>query len=327
MKFGINLGGGNLPHESRAAAFEGKLEKSRLAARHGYHSLWTGAAYLNNDFHATLLLARVAAEAPDLELGFVGLLPLYHPVEAAEQLSTLDVICGGKLVLAPALGWRDFQFEGFGIPKSERLTRFREVLSVMKELWGDGRVTHQGEHFQMTDIPPVGAPLQRPHPRIYIAANQDQGVRRAARLADGWLVSSRSTLPTIARQVELYREAVAARGKTGYVSAWREMFIAETREEAIRIARPHVEWLYQDRAASGHSQELPEADRIDVGFEQVLDGRFIIGSPDECAAEVEKYRELGIEELVLRCQWPGMPNEDSLRAVELFGQEVLPRFA
>ena len=105
----------------------------------------------------------------------------------------------------------------------------------------------------------------------------------------------------------MYREAVAARGKTGYVSAWREMFIAETREEAIRIARPHVEWLYQDRAASGHSQELPEADRIDVGFEQVLNGRFIIGSPDECAAEIEKYRELGIEELVLRCQWPECP--------------------
>ena len=138
MKFGINLGGGNLPHESRSEALEGRLEKSRLAARYGYHSLWTGAAYLNNDFHATLLLARVAAEAPDLELGFVGLLPLNHPVELAEQLSTLDVICGGRLVLAPALGWRDFQFEGFGIPKSERLSRFREVLETMKELWGDG---------------------------------------------------------------------------------------------------------------------------------------------------------------------------------------------
>ena len=274
MKFGINLGGGNLPHESRAEALAGRLEKSRLAAKYGYHSLWTGAAYLNNDFHATLLLARVAAEAPDLELGFVGLLPLYHPVEAAEQLATLDVICGGKLVLAPALGWRDFQFEGFGIPKSERLSRFREVLQTMKLLWGEERVTHQGQHFQMTDVPPVGAPLQKPYPRIYVAANQDRGVRRAARLSDGWLVSSRSTLPTIRRQVELYREAAEAAGKQPYVSAWREMFVAETREEAIRIARPHVEWLYQDRAASGHSQELPEADRIDVGFEQVLDRPF-----------------------------------------------------
>ena len=327
MKFGINLSGGNLPHEPRAEALEGRLAKSRLAAKYGYHSLWTGAAYLNNDFHATLLLARVAAEAPDLELGFVGLLPLNHPVELAEQLSTLDVICGGKLVLAPALGWRDFQFEGFGIPKSERLSRFREVLETLKELWGEDRVTHTGNHFRMTDVPPVGAPLQRPHPRIYIAANQDRGVRRAGRLSDGWLVSSRSTLPTIARQVEIYREAVEAVGKKPYISAWREMFVADTREEAIRIARPHVEWLYQDRAASGHSQELPEADRIDVGFEQVLDGRFIIGSPDQCAAEIERYRELGIEELVLRCQWPGMPNEDSLRAVELFGKEVLPRFS
>ena len=327
MKFGINLGGGNLPHESRAEALEGRLEKSRLAAKYGYHSLWTGAAYLNNDFHATLLLARVAAEAPDLELGFVGLLPLYHPVEAAEQLSTLDVICGGKLVLAPALGWRDFQFEGFGIPKEERLSRFREVLEVMKQLWSEDQVTHRGHHFQMNDIPAVGKSLQQPYPRIYIAANQDRGVRRAGRLSNGWLVSSRSTLPTIGRQVELYREAAKAAGKQPYISAWREMFIAETREEAIRIARPHVEWLYQDRAASGHSQELPEADRIDVGFEQVLTDRFIIGSPDECAAEIEKYRELGIEELVLRCQWPGMPNKDSLRAVELFGQEVLPRFA
>ena len=327
MRFGINLGGGNLPHESRAEALEGRLEKSRLAAKYGYHSLWTGDAYLNNDFHATLLLSRVAAEAPGLELGMVGLLPLYHPVEAAEQIATLDVICGGRFVLAPALGWRDFQFDGFGIPKSERLSRFREVLAVMKQLWSEPRVTHQGNHFQMADIPSVGRPLQQPHPKIYIAANQDRGVLRAARQSDGWLVSSRSTLPTIRRQVELYREAAAAAGKPGYISAWREMFIAESREEAIRIARPHVEWLYQDRAASGHSLELPEADRIDVGFEQVLTDRFIIGSPVECVAEIEKYRELGIQELILRCQWPGMPNQDSLRAVELFGQEVLPHFA
>lgn len=326
MKFGINLGGGNLPHESREEALEGRLEKSRLAQKYGYHSLWSGAGYLNNDFHPMLLLSRVAAEAPDLELGMVALLPLYHPVEAAEQISTLDVISGGKFVLAPALGWRDFQFEGFGIPKSERLSRFREVLATMKELWTQERVTHHGQHFHMNDVPGAGKPLQQPYPRILIAANQDRGVVRAARRGDGWLISSRSTLPTIASQVKLYQEAAREAGKTPYISAWREMFVAETREKAIEIARPHVEWLYRDRAAAGHSQELPEADRIDVGFEQVLEGRFIIGSPDECVAEVQKYQDLGVQELVLRCQWPGMPNEDSIRAVELFGQEVLPRF-
>ena len=59
---------------------------------------------------------------------------------------------------------------------------------------------------------------------------------------------------------------------------------------------------------------------------QVLEGRFILGSAEECAAEVAKYQELGVEELILRCQWPGMPGEDALRAVRLFGREVLPRF-
>ena len=326
MKFGLNLGGGNLPHESREEALAGRLEKARLAKKYGFSSLWSGAGYLNNHFHPMLLLSRVAAEAPGLELGMVALLPLYHPVEGAEQISTLDVISGGKFVLAPALGWRDFQFDGFGIPKSERLSRFREVLAAMKQFWTEDRVTHHGQHFNIDDVPGAGKPLQKPYPRILIAANQDRGVVRAARQGDGWLISSRATLPTITNQVKLYQEAVQEAGKPGYISAWREMFVAETRQRAIDIARPHVEWLYQDRAASGHSNELPEADRIDVGFDQVLEGRFIIGSPDECVEEIKKYQALGIQELVLRCQWPGMPNEDSRRAVELFGEEVLPKF-
>ena len=104
------------------------------------------------------------------------------------------------------------------------------------------------------------------------------------------------------------------------------MINAETRAEAIEICRPHVEWLYKDRAASGHSQELPSADRIDVSFEEVLKERFIIGSPDECADEIKRYRDLGVKELILRCQWPGMPPDQSNKAMELFGKEVIPRF-
>ena len=327
MKFGLNLGGGNLPHESREESLNGRLEKSRLAKRYGYSSIWSGAGYLNNDFHPMLLLSRVAAEAPGLELGMVGLLPLYHPVEVAEQIATLDVICGGRFILAPALGWRDYQFDGFGIPKNQRLSRFREVLKVMKLLWTEERVTFQGDHFNIHDVPGAGKPLQEPYPLIYIAANQDRGVVRAARQGDGWLVSSRSTITTISSQVQLYNGTAEEYSKKPYISAWREMFIAETREKAIDIARPHVEWLYKDRAASGHSNELPSADRIDVEFDQVLKDRFIIGSPDDCIREIYRYQDLGIQELILRCQWPGMSNEESLNAVSMFGKEVLPEFA
>jgi alkanesulfonate monooxygenase SsuD/methylene tetrahydromethanopterin reductase-like flavin-dependent oxidoreductase (luciferase family) len=59
-------------------------------------------------------------------------------------------------------------------------------------------------------------------------------------------------------------------------------------------------------------------------FGIVLEGRFIIGSPEECGAEIERYRALGVEEIIMRCQWPGMPRETALQAIRRFGQDVLP---
>jgi alkanesulfonate monooxygenase SsuD/methylene tetrahydromethanopterin reductase-like flavin-dependent oxidoreductase (luciferase family) len=324
MRFGIVLNGGSAPGQSRQIALADILEKARVAHRYGFHSLWVGPGHPSESWHGTALLARVAAEAPGMELGLIGLLPLYHPVELAEQVSTLDVICGGKMVLAVALGWRDFQFRAFGIPQKQRLSRFLEVLQVMKKLWTQERLTHHGRYFDMDDVPGAGRTLQQPHPKILVAANLDAGVIRSASIADGWLVSSRATLSTIQRQMLLYHTALPENG-TGYVAAWREMYVATDKAAALATIRPHVESLYRDRAALGHNQSLPEADRIDVPFEQVLEGRFIIGTPEDCLAEIQKYQDTGVQEIIMRCQWPGMSIKEALAAIQLFGQEILPQ--
>jgi len=325
MRFGIILSGDSPPEQSRQQALAELLLKARTARDAGFHSLWVGPGYLHNSWHASVLLARVAAEAPGLELGLVGILPLYHPVELAEQLATLDVICGGRLTLAAAIGWRDFQFRAFEVPQEQRLSRFLEVLEVMQQLWTQPRLTHKGKHFQLDDLPGAGAPLQRPYPKLLIAANLDPGIRRAARLADGWLVSSRATFTTVQRQMELYHASLQSTGRSGYVAAWREMYVAESRASAISTIRPSVEWLYRDRAALGHNRMLPEADRIDVPFEQVLEGRFILGSPAECMAEVARYGAIGVDEIIMRCQWPGLAVEHTLQAIQRFGRDVLPQ--
>lgn len=324
MRFGLILDGGSMPDRPREALLADILEKARMAHRWDFHSLWVGPGYLTQGWHASVLLARLAAEVPGMELGMVGILPLYHPVELAEQIATLDVISGGRFVLAAAIGWRDFQFRAFEVPQGQRLSRFLEVLQIMKTLWTEERVTYSGRYFHLTDLPGAGKPVQRPYPKLLIAANLDRGIKRAATLADGWLISSRATLPTIRRQLALYRQALP-QGQSGHVAAWREMYVAHDRDDAIATIRPHVEWLYRDRAALGHNRALPEEDRIDVAFEDVLEGRFILGSPDECATEVRKYQGLGIEELMMRCQWPGMATADALQAIELFGREVMPK--
>jgi alkanesulfonate monooxygenase SsuD/methylene tetrahydromethanopterin reductase-like flavin-dependent oxidoreductase (luciferase family) len=213
------------------------------------------------------------------------------------------------------------------VPDGQRLSRFLEVLATLKELWTQEQVTHEGRHFRIRDVPGAGAPLQRPHPKMLIAANLDPGVIRAATIADGWLISSRATLTTIKRQMGLYHKTLRATGRPGYVAAWREMYVAADKGEAIATIRPHVEWLYRDRAALGHNRALPEADRIDVPFAQVLEGRFIIGSAEDCVAEVREYQAAGVEEMIIRCQWPGMAAENTLKTIEHIGRDVLPRFA
>lgn len=326
MRFGIILSSDHQDGIPSTQALGDQLAKARVAQENGFHSVWAGPGYLHGGWHSAVLLARVLAEAPHLDVGMISLLPLHHPVELAEQIATLDTICDGRLTLAAALGWRDFQFRAFGIPQAQRLGRFREGLEVMRKLWTQERVTHHGDYFSLDDIPGARAPLQLPAPRLWIAANQDPGVVRAAKTAEGWLVSSRSTLATIERQIQLYLATLTEVNRSGYVAAWREMYVAEDKASAIAAIRPYVERLYQNRASMGHNRDLPDADRIDVGFEQVLQGRFILGSPDDCRAEIERYRHLGVQELILRCQWPGMPGEAALQAIRRFGQEVLPPF-
>ncbi len=67
--------------------------------------------------------------------------------------------------------------------------------------------------------------------------------------------------------------------------------------------------------------------RLVSGSDLHLEGRFILGSPEECAAEVQKYQSAGIEDSILRCQWPGMAAEETLKAIEYFGGDVLSRVA
>lgn len=326
MRFGIVLGGDSQSSQTSAQALNNQLTKAREAYQQGFHSVWAGPGYLHGGWHAALLLARVSAEVAGMQLGVISLLPLHHPVELAEQLATLDTMCDGRLVLAAALGWRDFQFRAFGIPQEQRLGRFYDTLDILHKLWTQERVTHHSDYFTLNDIPGALRPLQQPQPPLWIAANLDAGIRRAARIAAGWLISSRATLPTITRQIPLYQQALHTSGRSGTVAAWREMYVAKDRATAIATIRPYVEWLYRDRAAQGHNRALPESDRIDVDFETVLEGRFIIGSPEECRAAIARYQALGVEEIIVRCQWPGMDGTAAVEAIRLFGREVLPHF-
>jgi alkanesulfonate monooxygenase SsuD/methylene tetrahydromethanopterin reductase-like flavin-dependent oxidoreductase (luciferase family) len=261
-----------------------------------------------------------------MDLGTLYLLPMENPITLAEEISTLDLFSGGRLTVAVAQGWREFQFKAFGLEPKERLSRFLETLEVMKQLWTQDVVNFHGRHLNIEVDRPIARPVQRPYPRLLVAANADRGIQRTARIADGWLISTRATMPTIEHQAGVYRQALKESGNNGIIWAWREAYVATSKRRAMEIIRASVEAMYADRASLGHARDLPEADRIDMPFEQILENRFIIGSPEECVQEIKRYEAQGIETIIMRVQWPGMSQEQALDAIRLMGREVIPQF-
>src|SRR5260370_25751144 len=121
-------------------------------------------------------------------------LPPPHPLEVAEQLATLDVITGGRLVFGVGLGYRDAENEAMGLDPRERVGRLVEGLEVIERLWNGEPVSYAGKHFRMRDLRISMRPLQRPRPPIWLAANADARVKRAARLGDARLLNPHPTL-------------------------------------------------------------------------------------------------------------------------------------
>jgi len=332
MRLGLALSVQHRPEDPQAARFAEHLEQVRLARTAGFSSVWAGQHYLSQPFsyfQPIPTLARVAAEAGGMTLGTgVLLLPLHHPLEVAEQLATLDVVTGGRLVFGVGLGYRDAENRAVGVDPRERVGRLEEGLEVIERLWSGESVTHRGRHFALDDVRISLRPLQRPRPPIWFAANTDAGVKRAARLGDAWLLNPHTALATLERQVALFHETRRALGRPAATEMplIKECYVAPTTREALDEARPFLESKYAAYRRWEQDKALPAGETWSDAFEDLARDRFLIGDPARVAEEVARCRErLGVTDLIVRVQWPGMPQAAVLRSIRLLGERVLPR--
>src|ERR671935_1582811 len=217
IQFGLMLRAQFPPGDDMQARFAELAEQARLADRLGFASITKGMHYSAapwRDLQQFPFLSRVMADAPNLRLNFgLVLLSLHKPLDIAEQIATVDVMSGGKVIFGVALGYREVEFLAFGTTQRERVRRFEENLEAIKRLWTEEAVDMVGSHFTLRGASAPTKPLQKPHPPIWVGANADPAIRRAARLGDCWYVNPHNRIDTIVRQVEVYKRALEACGK------------------------------------------------------------------------------------------------------------------
>jgi alkanesulfonate monooxygenase SsuD/methylene tetrahydromethanopterin reductase-like flavin-dependent oxidoreductase (luciferase family) len=333
MKFGLALSVQHPPEDSQVSRFADHLEQVRLARATGFDSVWASQHYLSAPFtyfQPIPTLARVAAEASGMTLG-TGclLLPLHHPVEIAEQLATLDVIAEGRLIFGVGLGYRDAENEAMGLSPKDRVGRLEEGLRVIESLWGGEPVSFQGKHFTLANVRISMPPVQRPRPPIWLAANSDAGVKRAARLGDAWYMNPHAVLSTLERQLALFHETRRALGRPRVqeIPITKECYVAPNSDTALSEARPHLETKYRAYRSWEQDKALPTGESWSDAFEELARDRFIIGSPERVREEIARYRDrLGATTITFRLQWPGMEQAKVLRSIRLLGEQVFPHF-
>jgi alkanesulfonate monooxygenase SsuD/methylene tetrahydromethanopterin reductase-like flavin-dependent oxidoreductase (luciferase family) len=306
------------------------LEHVRVARECGFASIWAGQHFLSHPYQmlqTVPLLARVSAEAGDMTLGTgIALLPLLNPVEAAEHAATLHAIAGGRFVYGVGAGYRHEEDRAFGLTRGRRAGAFEAKLAVVRSLLAGERVTAAGDGYELQEA--ALAPVPSPPPPIWIAANSDAAVERAARLGDAWFINPHTRLDELERQIAIFDATRAAAGRPAraVTPIIKEVCVAETDEEALACASPYLEAKYESYVAWGQSEVLPGGDTLRREFDALsAEGRFVIGSPESCATQLQEHIErLGVDHIVVRVQWPGMPSEPAVRSIRLLAGEVLP---
>ena len=331
MKFGLSLSG--LLQHSRdgdmVQRFADVLHLVRVARDLEFDYVYAGQHYLSHPYQMLqplVSLARIGAETGDMDLLSTVLVALQNPVQMAEDVATLDVLTNGRVIVNAALGYRDQEYEAFGVTRDDRVARMFETLRLARLLWAGGEVTFDGRFTRVTRAQIGVRPVQQPHPRIWIAANGDGMVRRIARNGETWYLNPHTPFETLARQVALYRTVRAEHGHppADTLPMSRETFVAPTRERAVATARPFLEGKYKAYAAWGQDKALPGEEDFTAPFEELAAGRFIVGSPDDVIADLQRFADLGVTHASLRFGWPGTPRDVVEGAIRLAAREVLP---
>ena len=251
-------------------------------------------------------LAAVLSHSGNMAVGTSVVLPVVRgPVQMAKTLAAIDILSAGRLFVGVGPGSSERDYEIVALNYEERWKRFDEAIQVLRSLWGVGGVSFTGRFYSTAGIDLEPKPFQRPNPPIWIGSwGSNAGLRRVARLGDGWLASAYNTMPdqfkTGLDKLGDYLKNVGkdpARFPNALVTMF--MYVTEDKSEAERVL----------------SETL--APMLKRPPEQLRE-RLLVGAPEVCAAKLAAYKAVGVQRVFI---WPPANELDQLA---VFQKKVVP---
>lgn len=268
----------------------------------GLDTFWTIDRIAYDNLEPLTLLAAAAAVTKKIRLGTSVLLPgVRHPVILAKTVASLDFLSGGRVTLGVGFGSRTNDFSAVEIPFEGRGSRAEEAIKLMRRLWTEEGVTHEGRFFKVANVT-VGPPtVQKPHPPIWMGGGADPALKRAARLATGYICGS-SAIPEFSKiweKIEGFAKVAGRDPAEIEKAALTFMAIDGNKSKAIEACEAYLKRYYGTVRAD-------------------VEKHFVVGAPEACAEKIGSMFAQGPQTLII-----GMTIAD-LRQVDLFAEKVLP---
>ncbi len=297
MRLGISVTSNHHGHDD-ASAVRFVVERARVAAEveldhlslGDHHAMGRSGPYVQN----VPMLGRILADWPsDRSVGLLLLLPLWHPVLAAEQIGTLANLSDAPFIVQTGIGWGDAQFAAMGVQRSRRGAATDVAIAAMKGLFA-------GETVDVESMGIVGASISpRPPQPVEWWIGSGTGsvpLERAAREGDAWYVAPSLAGSELEKSIVRYRERCSALGTTPRVALRRDVLVGPNNDETRAFAGAAVSAGYRG-----------------LGLDQL-----VVGGVAEMAEQFEQLRAIGVDDIVARTMNVDQPM--ALRSIELLGE-------
>jgi alkanesulfonate monooxygenase SsuD/methylene tetrahydromethanopterin reductase-like flavin-dependent oxidoreductase (luciferase family) len=301
------------------------LEQTVVADGLGYDAAWFAEHHFSEYGILTspqTFLAVAAVKTQNIRLGTAIItLPFKNPIQVAEDYALVDVLSNGRLNLGLGSGYLPHEFEGFKVEGKDKALRFNDSLAVIEKAWKGEKFSHNGDYYQFKDIKLEVLPKQKELP-IWIGTLSHNGASFVGKM--GYNISgvpyvACNSISELKDIIDNYKDNYRKAGhdeKKINIPLALHTYVAETTEEAVATAKPHLD-LYLDTRMYGKSAK----------YEDLRDKeQLLIGSPEDVISMLRKYQDAGCDHIMMLMNFGGLPHEKVLKSMELVAKEVMPAF-